>query len=325
MKISVFLTHNQVECWNFLSRHKLALEKKLPDVELTICETKEAFLSSLSMVEVVFVWSFQQEWFDMAPKLKWLVTPAAGKDYFQVTPPEGVEIDYCSFHGEIMAETVLAFVLAHNRGLVQSLEWQKKSLWPRGEVGNPMRALRNNNVVILGFGHIGVWIGRLLKPFGVRITGVNRTNTIAPDYFGPEDQVVTLDGWKKHLTDCDHLILALPRNSESDNVINEDVLSRLPERAALHNVGRGNAIDENALAKALKHGKLAAAFLDVFQNEPLAENSPLRDAPHCMIMPHVSACSPNYLDLFVDEMVQKISHKYSFGGLKGDSVTDRGF
>ena len=310
MKITAFITHSIVDCWNFLPRHKAALEKALPGTDVRICETKDQFLGALSETHVALIWGFQQEWFDLAPRLNWIVTPAAGKDYFQVTPPHSVAIDYCSFHGEIMAETVVAYVLAHNRGISENQCWQDKKPWPRGEIANKMRVLRGNSIVILGFGHIGQWIGRLLKPFGVKITGVKRELSSAPDYFGPEDKLVSIENWESCLGDCDQLILALPRSPQTDNIINHRILAQLPSRAAIHNIGRGNAIDEQALAEALTEKKLAAAYLDVFQQEPLPEDSPLRDAPNCLLMPHISACSPNYLDLFVNELIGKFKAKY---------------
>lgn len=310
MKISVFLNHPSVDCWNFLPRHKEALEKALPECEVRICYSNEQFLQALPETQVALIWGFHQDWFDSAPNLQWIVTPAAGKDYFQVELPQGVALDYCSFHGEIMAESVVAYVLAHNRGISQSHFWQDKDLWPRGEIGNTMRALRGNSVVILGFGNIGQWIGRLLKPFGVKIVGVKRELSKIPEYFDPEDKLVTIDHWEKYLADCDHLILALPRSTQTDNIVNKEMLAQLPLHAAIYNVGRGNAINEDDLADALVQKKLSAAYLDVFQEEPLPQNSVLRSAPQCLLMPHISACSPNYMDLFVKELTIKFKNKY---------------
>ena len=310
MKISVYLTHNKVDCWNFLPHHKETLEKALPGADLIICQGEDEFLKSLSDAEVALIWFFKQEWFELAPNLKWIITPAAGKDYFQVNPPGGIEIDYCTFHGEIMAETVVAYILAHKRGISQTHYWQNKMTWPRGEIANSMAMVRGNSVVILGFGHIGQWIGRLIKPFGVKITGVKRSLIKAPDYFDSKDQIVTLDGWTSALNDCDHLILALPRNNESDNILKQDIFSLLPSGAAVYNVGRGNAIDEKALFMALKEKRISAAYLDVFQKEPLSEKSPLRELPNCFIMPHISACAPRYMDLFIQEFVGKYKLKF---------------
>ena len=87
--------------------------------------------------------------------------------------------------------------------------------------------------------------------------------------------------------------------------MDERRLGLLPENATISNIGRGNSLDEAALATALREGRLAAAWLDVFHNEPLEEDSPLRSCRNAFIMPHCSAVSPNYLELFCDEFINK--------------------
>jgi phosphoglycerate dehydrogenase-like enzyme len=79
-------------------------------------------------------------------------------------------------------------------------------------------------------------------------------------------------------------------------------LALLRPDAYIYNVGRGNAIDVPALAAALRGGNLRGAGLDVFPEEPLPEDSPLRGCPGAMRLPHVSAFAPNYLDLYLDEL-----------------------
>jgi phosphoglycerate dehydrogenase-like enzyme len=84
------------------------------------------------------------------------------------------------------------------------------------------------------------------------------------------------------------------------------MLAKLPRNAVIINVGRGNSIDEEALAEALLKKKIAAAFLDVFKEEPLSETSPLSsNIPGLFRMPHVSAFAPEYIPLFFEEMAVK--------------------
>jgi phosphoglycerate dehydrogenase-like enzyme len=87
--------------------------------------------------------------------------------------------------------------------------------------------------------------------------------------------------------------------------MDERRLGLLPENATISNIGRGNSLDEAALAAALHEGRLAAAWLDVFHNEPLEEDSPLHSCRNAFILPHCSAVSPNYLELFCDEFIHK--------------------
>ena len=84
-------------------------------------------------------------------------------------------------------------------------------------------------------------------------------------------------------------------------------MARLPQQAGIYNVGRGNAVDEDALVDLLRERPLCEAYLDVFHQEPLAAESPLRELPNCLILPHVSANAPEYMDLFVDELIDRLS------------------
>ena len=130
--ISVWLTHENVSCWNISKEQIDILKKKLSGAEIIHCRNKEEFTASLYKTEIAVVWIFKQEWFDKAPLLKVIITPAAGKDLFHVTPPENIHMDYSSFHGKIIAETVLAMMLCHCRGI--SFLMNNKTVWARPEL-----------------------------------------------------------------------------------------------------------------------------------------------------------------------------------------------
>ena len=83
-----------------------------------LCRSEPEFLAALPRAELAVVWTFRQEWFALAPRLRAVCTPAAGRDYFRVVPPPGVELRYGSFHGAIMGETAAACVLALSPGVL---------------------------------------------------------------------------------------------------------------------------------------------------------------------------------------------------------------
>ena len=311
----VWLTDPAVACWSLNDRQIRRLRRELPNVRVVVCTRAAAFREALPQADVAIARTFDPTWLNLAPKLKWLATPAAGQDYFQVARP-GLDVTYGSFHGRIMGQTVAAMVLAENRGLLASLRClQQGNPWPRGEIAPVMRTLDGTHAVILGFGSIGVWIARYLKPFGVRITGVRRhpRAQARPAWFEAGDRVAGLGRLEALLPTADHLILALPATPETDNLLDARRLALLPPTAALYNVGRGNAIDETALARALRAGRLRAACLDVFRREPLPPSSPLRRAPNVLLMPHASAIDPRYLDRFLDEYIPQFQARYGGG------------
>lgn len=288
-------------------RHVERLRREMPGVDWRYCRGEAEFVAALPAARAVAVWRFRKEFLDLAPNLTLIATPSAGREWIEVSSGPGLTVAFGSFHGEIIAETVLAFVLAFARGIKNCIDLQwRRDPWPRARVLADMRTLRGSHAVILGFGHIGKWIGRLLKPFGVRLTGVNRTDMTRPDYFDAGDRVVGMAGLDAELPRADHLILSLPGTSGTDGIIDACRLALLGGEACVYNVGRGNAIELPALVEALQAGRVRGAGLDVFPREPLAADAPIRDCPNVIIMPHTSAFAPNYIDLHLDELMALI-------------------
>ena len=271
-----------------------------------LCRSEPEFLAALPRAELAVVWTFRQEWFALAPRLRAVCTPAAGRDYFRVVPPPGVELRYGSFHGAIMGETAAACVLALSHGVLPFAA-EAGEPWPRPVFAARARRLAGATVLILGFGRIGRAAGRFLKPFGPRVLGVSRGVHPAPDWFGPEDRVATAEELDALLPLADHVLCFLPSGPETDRLLDARRLALLKPTAFLCNFGRGNLLDEDALAAALRAGRLAGAVLDVFREEPLPASSPLRDAPNCRLLPHASAFAPDYLDLYFEELARDLA------------------
>jgi len=302
--IVVFQEH-AVPCFGIQARHVARLRAEHPEAKVTWCRNETSFLRALPKAQVALTWAFRQAWFDHAPKLRLILTPAAGRDFFPITPPPQVNVKHGTFHGAIMGETVLGLMLAFNRGLFEAHRRQLLGeLWPR-EALYDVGLLRGSHAVIVGFGHVAEGIGRLLKTFGVRVTGFRRTPPKrAPAWFEKGDAVFAMDRLDAVLPTADHLILVLPSDTGTDRLFDARRLARLPRRAVVYNVGRGNCIDEKALAQALKRGALRGACLDVFAQEPLTQASPLAaNLPGLVRLPHASAFAGAYMDLFMDEVI----------------------
>ena len=270
--------------------------------------SEEEFVRALPRADAAVVWTFRQEWFGAAPRLRVLCTPAAGKDYFKVVPPPGLAMHYGSFHGAIMGETAAACVLSLAHGLFQGAREMSsgggRAPWPRREMAARARRLAGQKCAILGFGAIGSAAARFLKPFGARIAGIARTAKPRPEWFGAGDATFAVADAAEALRDAAFLVSFLPSGPETDHIVDARMLSFLPPGAFFLNFGRGTAVDEEALASALASGRLAGAVLDVFREEPLPVSSPLRDAPNAWLFPHSSAFSPDYMDLCFRELAE---------------------
>ena len=268
-----------------------------PGVEACAVRSERAFLKALPSATHVLCWEFRTAWFARAPRLRVLATPGAGRELLPTEDelPPGVRKFHGAFHGAIMSETVIAYMLAWCRGLYPAYDWQRAggdaNLWRRVALGERCFTLAGTKAVILGYGRIGHILGAKLKALGVDFTGLRRRNAAA---------------LPAAVAKADWLICVLPSDTGTDDIVGADVLRRMKRSAVLINVGRGNAVDEAALAEALRRRRIAAAFLDVFKKEPLTAASPLAaDLPGLFRFPHASAFSPDYLARFLRELAAR--------------------
>lgn len=259
---------------------------------VTAVMSENEFLRELPSATHAIVWEFRKEWFALAPKLRKLMTPGAGRELLPTDTelPDGVVRINGAFHGAIMSETVIACIFAHARGLYRAYDYQLGGeLWPRVALSPYCRRVAGTKAVILGYGKIGHTVGAKLELLGVEVKGFGRKN---------------IGQLKDALPFADWLIVALPSDTGTDNIVNAEILGSMKTGSVLINIGRGNAVDEEALKCSMTERHIpAAAFLDVFKNEPLKVDSPLAgDIPGLYKMPHSSAFSPEYLPMFFEEL-----------------------
>jgi D-2-hydroxyacid dehydrogenase (NADP+) len=309
MKTLIYLTHPHVEAWNCQDRHREQFSRHFPGVSLVVCRNSKEFLAELPTAEGVIVWYFKREWQKISPQLKWIATPAAGNDWIDVEPGSNLPVLFGSFHGQMMAESVLGAALYFCKALQLSRDLQKKKKWGRVKISQRITSLYQKRVAILGFGHIGQIIGRAFKPFGCRLTGVKRGAVGLPDYFDGDDKIVMADQLMEVLPETDHLIVVLPGGVETDGLFTREHFRQLPRHCIVYNVGRGNVYREADIVHALREKQIAGAYLDVFETEPLPETSELWGMENVLIQPHLSAASPHYLDLFLEELALKLKNK----------------
>ena len=265
--------------------------------------SEAAFLKALPKATHAITWHFRADWFAKAPRLKVLATPAAGQEFVPTKGPKGVKIHFGHYHGQIMSESVAAFVLAWARGFFRPE--LKKGAWPRTALSDKCYDVAGTKAVIVGYGNVGRAIGAKLAALGVDVYGLTRHGIYRNGKFhcSPSPSSFT------SLGEADWLILALPSTTGTDDFLDAKLIRKLPRKCVVINVGRGNAVDERALYAALKSTRIAGAYLDVRKHEPSATvlEAPgyvkgLAGLPNCIVMPHASAFSPRYLKLCFEEL-----------------------
>ena len=305
--VLVYLTHPHVQAWNFSPIHRKLLEDSVPGLNVSICLNLKEFLVRLPETEIVIVWFFKNDWLEKAINLELIVTPAAGRDWVNLETSK-IKVSYGRFHGPMIAESILGAVFYFLKAFHFSKKMQLQKKWARTKISERLGSLKGSRVTILGFGNIGQCVGKFLKPYGCVITGIKRTLVKGPDYFEDGDRVLMVDKISEVLETTDHLVLVLPGGVETQGLLTYELLSKLPASSYVYNVGRGNVYEEQDLVAILQEDKIAGAYLDVFDAEPLSEKSLLWQLDNVLIQPHISAASPQYLELFVEELAEGINN-----------------
>ena len=192
MNIALYIHHPQVAAWRFTSDQVKGLQESLPDDRVFWVQSEPDFLKILPDMEAAVVWRFEESWFEKAPALRWVATPAAGKDHLP-PPREGIVYSFGRFHGLIMSETVLGMVLFASRNLPGWSAAGKEEAWPQAGVSKPMKLLAGSRVVLCGFGPIGQAIGYRLKQHHVRLTVIRKHPEDPPAWMDVRDQVMTFE------------------------------------------------------------------------------------------------------------------------------------
>jgi phosphoglycerate dehydrogenase-like enzyme len=185
--------------------------------------------------------------------------------------------------GELMSEYVFGYLLFLEKKMLERMAAQQARRWQRTESG----VLRGKTLGLLGVGSIGAQLAGTAKHFSMQVHGFTRaseSSSMVDRYFHGEELLKFAEG-------LDYLVCVLPRTKDTNKIVDEAFLNALPSHAVFINVGRGNAVDEPALARALNEGQLAAAVLDVFDPEPLPTSHPFWDTPNLYMTYHTSAIS----------------------------------
>jgi phosphoglycerate dehydrogenase-like enzyme len=210
---------------------------------------------------------------------------------------------------EPIAQSVLAGILALNRGLPHWLDAQRRHAWEPLHPGLPAeglpRELRGQTLTIFGLGNIGRFVAQFARPFGLHIVGVRRTPATAEDGV---DEWLAPDRLAEVLPRTDILVLTAPLTVQTRGRFDAVTFDLLPRGALFVNVSRGELTDEDALAERLASGRLGGAYLDVFTQEPLPSESPFWALPNVIISPHESARSagtqPRVDAIFEEELAR---------------------
>jgi len=241
--------------------------------------------------------------------LKWLCVPSAGVDYLMkpdsFANPDSILTNSSGSYGVTIAEHIIAVSLFLMRRLTDYYSSSIKGEWELNHF--TQYSLKDSRITVLGTGDIGCEFAKRARAFEpAKIVGISRSGVCSDTSF---DEIHKIDSLDEILPETDLLVMSLPSTVETIDILNRSRIGLLPDGTFVVNVGRGTAIDEDAIADALENGHLGGAALDVFKTEPLPADSRLWKIPNLLITPHVAGnltlehTLDKNVDMFCEDMV----------------------
>jgi D-3-phosphoglycerate dehydrogenase len=224
---------------------------------------------------------------DALPKLKCVVRYGVG--YETIDVPAAAERgiwtanvpDYCIPE---VADHAMTLLLALARKVIPLDASMRRNEWGAVKASKPIYRIEGRTLGLIGMGRIGREVAKRAHGFGLNVI-------VADKYLSPDKATEAGATWvnlDELLSAADFISIHAPLTPETTHLLNADALGKLKPTAYLINVARGAIIDTTALAEALQAGKLAGAALDVFEQEPLPANHPIRSAPNTILNAHAA-------------------------------------
>ena len=250
---------------------------------------------------------------DVAPKLRWLQASMAGageiaqkanllETDITVTTASGI-------YSNPLAEFALMAMLQHAKKLDRLRGEKARKIWRQDSVDS----VEGKTLCIIGMGNIGRAIAKRAKPFGMRVVGVKRTVGDDDPSHEYADGLHTTDDLRGAVSDADYVAASLPGTPETRHLVDASVFDAIKPGAYFVNVGRGAAVEEEALIWALESGHLSGAGLDVFEVEPLPEESPLWEMENVIVSPHATDMVPSLINPLQTDLFCQNLRRYLAG------------
>ncbi len=224
-----------------------------------------------------------------APSLKYIGVTATGVNIVDVDAAAERDIPVCNVAGygpDSVAQMVFAHILNFTHRLAEQAKDAQDGGWANCADfcywSYPLLELKDLTIGIVGLGEIGSAVARIAGGFGMKVVAFTRD----PSRAAPEG--VEWRSMDELFEESDFISLHCPLTPDTENLVNATRIELMKPSAYLLNTGRGQLVDEQALADALNRGRIAGAGLDVLSSEPPSPDNPLLSAKNCFITPHIA-------------------------------------
>ena len=242
------------------------------------------------------------------PALRWVQLSIAGSDRYcnrELYACENVVLTNSSgVFGQPISEYIIGMFLALSRGFHLYRDEMAAGTWSKRHLSTDFAG---STVAVIGMGDIGGSVAKKAHALGAHVLAIKNTITEKPEYV---DELYSADMLDDVISRSDFISLSLPNTKNTQHFIAKKHFELMKKNAVIVNVGRGTAIDQDALAEALANEKIFAAGLDVTTPEPLPKDHPLWKEKRCLITAHNSGAShgntERILDIFTDNLKKYI-------------------
>ena len=215
-----------------------------------------------------------------AQGIRWIQVCGVGIEHMADWDADRVVVTNCAGAlSDFNAEYIFGAIMSINAGFATYERQQRQRLWQVHE----RRGLKLQTVLIIGLGQIGGRVAARAKAFGMRVISI-RANVRPTENV---DEVLPIDRLAEAMPKADFIVVIVPATPRTSGLMSREMLALAKPGAVLVNAARGGIVDETALAAQLRAGRLKAAVMDVFAQEPLPSDSPLWDVENLHITPHM--------------------------------------
>ena len=282
-------------------RHLSEIKKSAPGAKIIIIQNAKEWDRHRGNPDVlktdVAFGKIYGSWIKDLPKLCWIHLTTAGIDRLSTHAPvikarNLLITNSAGIHAMPISEHVMAMILALSRDIQRSIRRQIRRQWINRDHWEHIAELNATTLGIIGLGRIGQMVAQKAKAFNMEVLGTRHSPTGPVPFV---DKIYGPEGLNDLLASSDWVVVAVPLTPATEGMIGESELKTMKNSAYLINIARGKIIQEKALIRALQKGWIAGAGLDVFEEEPLPENSPLWDMENVVITPHHAGVSPHHM------------------------------
>ncbi len=304
--------------------HRKLLESCAPQAKFTYCLAKNLADKKVRTADVVEMTDEMIKEADVmlgiipvdklkiAENLKFLQLSMAGSDAYAapgVMPKGAIVANATGSYGLAISEYLMAVLLSLSKRLHQYRDRQPSGEW--GIIGE-VKPICGSTVLVVGLGDIGGEFAKRAKAMGAHVIGVRRKGTDKPEYV---DELYLTDKLDELIPRADTIALCLPNTPATKNIMDRERIFAMKPDSILLNIGRGNAVDGEALCDALDQGRLWGAAVDVTEPEPLPAGHRMWTTENLIVTPHVSGfftlheTHERIINLMVDNLTAFIEGK----------------